>query len=223
MRARAAEDHLASLAREMVQGLGKAVTMSDRLRWLDATKDQQAGVKRFFETHTEKLDATRLESSAGQVTVLPSGREMKLFRLTTKALPEGAMVQVRDDGGRARMHWGLFEQSHEKTYDRFLASADRREPAQWFSLLCERAHSFELKGATKDQWICLVAQGSLAKTGTGQVYVNKESAVGRFLEAKSRWGSLYLVELLVGKMEVDGQLLNVVLDCAGLHGGGRRP
>ena len=41
------------------------------------------------------------------------------------------------------------------------------EPACWFTLLCERAHSFELKGATTDRWICLVAQGSLAKTGTG--------------------------------------------------------
>ena len=156
--------------------------------------------------------------------MLPSGEEMKLFRLTTTTCRDGAILQVREDGGRAKMRWGLFEQSHEKTYDRFLAATDNSKgTARWFTLLCQRAHSFELKGPTEKQWICFDAQGSLGATGTGQIYANKDSTVGRFLEPKAQWGRLYLVELLIDKMDVEGRRLNVVLDCAGLHGGtGRR-
>lgn len=219
MRARAADEHLATLAEKMVRGLENAVTQSDRLQWIDATEREQADIKRFFEARQGRFGSAQLEPSVGKVTLLPSGEEMKLFRLTTATCPEGAILQVREDGSRARMRWGLFEQSHEKTYDRFLAAADNgKGAARWFTLLCQRGHSFELKGATEKQWICLDAQGSLGAGGTGQIYVNKDSAAGRFLEPKTQWGRLYLVDLLIDRMDVEGRRLNVVLDCAGLHG-----
>lgn len=220
MRARAADEHLATLAEKMVKGLENAVTHSDRLRWIDATEQEQADIKRFFEARHGRFGSAQLEPSVGKVTLLPSGEEIKLFRLTTATCPEGAILQVREDGGRAKMRWGLFEQSHEKTYDRFLAAADNgKGTAQWFALLCQRGHSFELKGQTETHWICLDAQGSLGAGGTGQIYVNKDSAAGRFLGPKTQWGRLYLVDLLIGRMDIEARRLNVVLDCAGLHGG----
>lgn len=222
LRVRAAEEHLAAITEVMVKGLEKAVTDSDRLQWVDATETQQAEMKKFFEAHHGKLESVKLEPSAGKVTLLPSGEEMRLFRLTTKSCRDGAILQIREDGGRAKLRWGLFEQSHEKTYDRFLTAVNESGSPRWFTLLCQRAHSFELKGPTKDRWICLDAQGSLTSAGTGQIYANKDSPVGRFLEPKAEWGRLYLIELLVGKMDVDGRRLNVVLDCAGLRGDTRR-
>ncbi|MCE9519370.1 MAG: hypothetical protein K8R87_07445 [Verrucomicrobia bacterium] len=223
IRARAAEEHLTAITGVMLKGIEKAVTLSDRLQWIDATEAQQADIKRFFEAPHPKFEPLQWELSAGKVIVLPSGQETKLFRLTTAACKDGAILQVRDDGGKARVRWSLFEQSHEKTYDRFLAETNSNGPARWFTLLCQRAHSFELKGNTKDQWICFDAQGSLGAQGTGKIYINKESPVGRFMEPKTQWGQLYLVELLLVKMGIEGQQLNVVLDCAGLHGdSGRR-
>ncbi len=223
IRTRAAEQHLSAITGDMLNGLKNAVTTSDRLQWIDATESQQADLKRFFETHHGKFEPVQWELSAGKVMILPSGQETKLFRLTTTTCQEGAILQVREDGGKAKMRWSLFEQSHEKTYDRFLAETNRNAPARWFTLLCQRAHSFELRGMTKDQWICFEAQGSLGASGTGKIYINKESPVGRFMEPKAQWGRLYLVELLLVKMGIEGHQLNVVLDCAGLRGGtGRR-
>lgn len=224
LRVRAADERLAALTEKMVKGLENAITHSDRMQWIDATESQQAGVKRFFETRGGKFAPGQLEPSAGKVILLPSGEEMKLFRLTTATCREGALLQVRDDGGRAKMKWDLFEQSHEKTYDHFLsANDDGKGTARWFILLCQRGHSFELKGAPEKQWICFDAQGSLGAGGTGQIYVNKDSPVGRFLEPRTEWGKLYLVDLLIGRMDIDGRRLNVALDCAGSHAAtGRR-
>ena len=115
------------------------------------------------------------------------------------------------------MRWSLFEQSHEKTFDRFLSAPAENNAARWFVLLCQRGHSFELKDEAKEQWVCLDAQGSLSRAGTGKIYINKDSPVGRFLDPKIEWGKVYLVELLISKMPVGETLLHVVLDSGGLH------
>jgi hypothetical protein len=224
LKARAAEQHLVSLTGAMVKELDKATTLGERLHWIDATEPQQESVKKFFEANHGKLNPVQLEPASGKVVLLPSGEEVQLFRLATASCREGALLQVREEDGHAKLRWGLFEQFHEKTYDRFLDDNARTGSGtgHWFTLLCQRAHSFDLKDPTKEQWICCDAQGSLSAKGTGQVYVNKDSPVGRMIDAKTQWGGVYLVELLVGKMDIDGHRLNVVLDCAGLNGGAPR-
>src|SRR5207247_2254001 len=99
-----------------------------------------------------------------------------------------------------------------------ISSAEDGGSPKWFTLLCQRAHPFDLKGDAKNRWVCLDAQGSLSATGTAQVYVNRDSPVGRFFDTKLEWGRVYLLDLLIRKMDVEGRRSLVVIDSTSLPG-----
>lgn len=222
LRARANDVHMANLADEMVKGLDAAKTTDERLQYVDQPENHRAEVERFFASNGGKLDLVRMEPSVGSITVLPTGDEEKLFKLTTKKCPDGAIIRMIMKNDKAVLHWPAFEQSHDYIFDRFQKEAGGADaPSAWFTVVCRLTQAFDLKGPTKDNWICLEAQGSLAPGGTGQVYVAKDTPAGRLLLAKMAWGKVYLTDLLVKKMELDGQRVLVVLDCAGTQPTGR--
>ncbi len=223
LRARADDVHLANLAETMIRGLDVAKSMDDRLQYIDEPENHRDDVERFFASTGGKLDMVRIEPSVGTVIVLPSGEEEKLFKLTTKKCPDGAVIRLIVKNDKALLHWPLFEQSHDYQFDHFQKENGANDaPSVWFTVLCRLTQSFELKGQTKDNWLCLEAQGSLAPGGTGQVCVAKDTPAGRLLMGKMAWGKVYLTDLLIGKMEVDGQKVHVVLDCAGTQPAGRK-
>lgn len=222
LRAQANDVHMASLADAMVKGLDAAKTTDERLQFIDQPENHRADVERFFAANGGKLDVVRIEPSVGSITVLPSGDEEKLFKLTTKKCPDGAIIRMVVKNDKAVLHWPAFEQSHDYAFDRFQKDVrDPDAPSAWFTVVCRLKQSFDLKGPTKDNWICLEAQGSLSTSGIGQVYVAKDTPAGRLLMPKMAWGKVYLTDLLVKKMDVDGLQLLVVLDCAGTQPAGR--
>lgn len=222
LRARADDVHLANLADAMVKGLGAAKTTEERLPFIDQPENHRAEVERFFAGNGGKLDIVRLEPSLGSIIVLPSGDEEKLFKLTTKKCPDGAIIRTILKNDKTVLHWPLFEQSHDYLFDRYQKEAGGPDmPSAWFTVVCRVMQSFDLKGPTKDNWICLEAQGSLAPGGTAKVYAAKDTPAGRLLMTKMAWGRVYLTDLLIGKMDLDGQRVHVVLDCAGTQPAGR--
>ncbi len=222
LRARADDVHMANLADAMAKGLEAAKTTDERLQFIDQPENHRADVERFFASNGGKLDLVRIEPSVGSIVVLPSGDEEKLFKLTTKKCPDGAIIRIILKNDKAALSWPAFEQSHDYLFDRFQKEAGGAEvPSAWFTVVCRMTQTFDLKGANKDNWICLEAQGSLAPGGTGKVYAAKDTPAGRLLLGKMTWDRVYLTDLLVGKMELDGHLVNVVLDCAGTQPAGR--
>ena len=222
LRARADDVHMANLAESMAKGLDAATTTDERLRFIDQPENYRADVERFFASKGGKLDLVRIEPSVGMIIVLPSGDEEKLFKLTTKKCPDGAIIRTILKDDKAVLHWPLFEQSHDYLFDRYKKETGGTDtPSVWFTVICRLTQAFDLKGPSKDNWICLEAQGSLAAGGTGQVYVAKDTPAGRLLTAKMTWGRVYLTDLLIGNMELDGQKVHVVLDCAGTQPAGR--
>lgn len=222
LRARADDVHMANLVDAMVKGLDAAKTTDERLPFVDQPENHRAEVERFFASNGGRLDLVRIEPSVGSIIILPSGDEEKLFKLTTKKCPDGAIIRIMLKNDKATLHWPVFEQSHDYLFDRFQKEGGGpHAPSAWFTVVCRLTQSFDLKGPTKENWICLEAQGSLAPGGTGLVYVAKDTPAGRLLTAKMAWGRVYLTDLLVGKMDIDGQRVLVVLDCAGTQPAGR--
>lgn len=222
LRARAEDVHMTNLAEALVKGMAAAKTTDERLQFIDQPENHRADVERFFAGNGGKMEIVRFEPSVGSIIVLPSVIEEKLFKMITKKCPDGAIVRTLLKDNKAVLHWPLFEQSHDYLFDHFQKEGGGPDtPSVWFTVVCRLTESFDLTGPTKNNWLCLEAQGSLAAGGTGHVYVAKDTPAGRLLVNKMEWGKVYLTDLLVGRMEIDGIKALVVLDCAGTQPVGR--
>jgi hypothetical protein len=193
--------------------LNASTPVTDKLSVIFEPGRHIAEIEQFFKAHPS-LGAEGPEASSGKVVVLPGGEDAKVFRMVTKSCPEGALLYFHN-GGKALLDWPLFKQSHDNTYDGFVTNPNNAVAPQWFSALCRRTHTTVLKGDAKAEWISLEAQGSLTNAGAAVVYVDKKSAAGRYLDQKLTWERIYLVNLRLGKKIIEGQSVNVILDCDG--------
>jgi hypothetical protein len=198
------------MVNDMVRKIDTAKKAEDWLPFVAQPEKHRGEVEQFFEKCGGRLGAINLRPSGGKIKVLPSGAEERLFSLSTSRCPAGVILQVQERDGRAVMNWPLFVQSHDHLFDAFAKGKDASAP-QWFHLLCQLAHDFELPPASRERWLCLQAQGSVGGA-TANVYINKDSPAGRSFGANLAWTQVYLVELLLRRMDVDGRMVNVVLD-----------
>lgn len=206
------EAMLQEAATKSATALNATTPAASKLAVISEAGRYSAEVEQFFKDHPS-LGASDPEASSGKVVVLPGGEDAKVFRMITRSCPEGALLYFHTNNGKILLDWPLFKQSHDKTYDKFVTNPNNAVAPQWFSALCRRTHTTALKGTAKDQWIALDAQGSLATIGAAVVYVDKNSPVGRYLDQKLTWDRIYLVNLRLGKKILEGQSVNVILEC----------
>ena len=200
----------------MVRKFDDANDLKTKLDCIDEPEKYGDEVKRFFAERKNRIGVQRLEQAGGRVTSFTSGKDEMLFRLITKDCPDGAIIRVREIDGRVVLNWPLFVKSHDYLFDSFVKSEEAPDGApQWFGVLGQRTHDFELKGPDKDSWLCFQVQGSLSSASATNVYVNKDSPAGRFLDLKTLWNRVYVGDILLGKMDIEGRRVNVILDCEG--------
>lgn len=208
----------AERAASLVKALDSATTDQERLQVVASPETHRADVQRFFASLENRLNPVLLDPTPAIVLPLQGGPKIRLFRLVTQSCPKGAMVHLRDGpAGSSLLDWPLFVQTHEQRFDKFMENTRPPEElqAEWFSVLCKRRHDFDLPKDAQDAYLCLEAQGSLSTGGSRVLYVNKGLPAGRLLDSRLKWSEIYLADLLVGKGDIGGKLVHVVLDCTG--------
>lgn len=197
---------------EVLNALASATTTEERLKLVADPSQNRRSVEAFFKKIDGKLTVTNVQDGH-RYTDLATGRETVLYRLTTPTCPEGVIVHLRGGpDGSPRIDWPLFEQSHDKHFDKFIP-ADSPEKSQRFILVMQRSRDFSIPVKERDFFDSFYAQGSMtAEGGQVRVHVSKDSVTGRLLNTRMGWGKTYLVEALLTHSEIGGKPALVVLE-----------
>jgi hypothetical protein len=206
------------IAQQVLPEFDMAKDTDTRLGFISNPAKHRSDLERFFETLDGPLGIGDIMANPGDVTDLQSRQAVQLFRSNSRRCPTGAMLRLRENTEKngVLIDWPLFSQSHNYTFDTFANSAgEKDQKPQWFIVLCKLNHDFELSAMDRENYFALDAQGSLSAAGTAKVYVHKNSVAGRYMTARMEWGNTYLSEVLLGKAELSGKTVNVILDCVG--------
>jgi hypothetical protein len=215
------QDPLPVIAAKLVFGIDSATTPEERARWIADPAKHGTDMEQFVKMHGGRLNTREVESlpTAGPVHALPSGEAVTLFRVNSPNSRGGAMVRLHTTAnGNHVIDWPLFAQTYDNAFDRFVA-ANRISPseAEWYTVLCNLIADPNTKNAREEPRLMLKVQGSLAKTGVTEAWVDKNSPVGQYLQKKVIYGRTYIVELQFSTSGEDGRHLKV-LDCAATKG-----
>jgi hypothetical protein len=198
---------------QTLQGLVASSSTEERLTHIADGASHRNEVARFFAENPAGMRVTSTDPNVGLFTELPSGNEVKLYVATTTSSSSGAMVRLLPEGGKDKLDWPLFQQTHQLEFDRFVTSAS--EAPRRFTVLCARSRTSGLSGTDAETHLAISAQGSLTVRGETALYVKKDTPAGKFLDSRLVWGRVYLVEVLLKHATADGKPVLLVQDCAG--------
>lgn len=202
-----------SAAAELLEKLFRAGTLDERLKRVAEGEDHRAQIAEFFQGRSVTL------KSLGPAAVVPRslpGQELvPLMDVKTNLNAEsGARLQlVAQTDGSFLLGWTLFEETHEKGFEKFLAS--RSDEPVWLSVLVKRTHGVELTEAVRQEHFCVALEGSEADASRCLAVVPLETPLARFFEREVEWGEVYVSRLLLQHREVVGKREVVILDCEG--------
>ncbi len=206
-------------ANDALQSFFLAKDPAERLKGVLEAKKLGWDVERFFKANGENIEIMRVETYPDSALILKSGATANLFRVTTNLCPDGALalMYAEGEGKKPLLDWTLFGQSHDYHFDEYVnrEAGSKKSDPKWFTLLCRRTHDFSLKGVSKERYFCLEARGSLSRSGTATICVNKDSVAGRYLSGRLEWNRVYVLSVLLGDDVIDGEHRDVVLDSEG--------
>ncbi len=146
---------------------------------------------------------------------LVSGQAVALFQATSSTNRRGALTRFHQDPtGKLRLDWGLFQETHDTTLERFLESG--ADQPQWFHLGIRRSHGLDLPPGFRESHHVFDLQTEPANLLSLQGTVARDLPLGRYLNQRMDWQAIYLARLLLLKKALPGggRALEI-LDCEG--------
>lgn len=203
-------------AKALVDAFFAATTPAQRAACIhDGTKLGTEIEALFGPRAAQKIERRQLAHLPGVIQTLPGGQHVPLFKLTTSACPNGALLRLETDStGKRRLSWPLLVETHQDALGRFLRQ-DTADPA-WFHVALRPSHGLDLPADLRSKYLTFSVQTSATAEPHFIACVERDTPLARFLDRESDWGKVYLSRLLVRKLDIkaDAPCLTIV-DCEG--------
>lgn len=168
----------------------------------------------------KKVELRLLARIPGLPLSLPSGRLTPLFRVVTSQCASGALIRLETGAdGRRRIHWPLFDETHEGRLTSFIRQPD--DSAAWMHVGLRPSHGLDIPAGLRSKYLTFDVQISASSVPHYVACVERDTLLGRFLDRETDWGKAYLARLLVRKLDIQGDApCVIVMDCEGAKEGG---